>query len=127
MVYKLEAVARDASGECWEFDFDGERYELPGDFDMRAAGALADGDLNGGLRLLMGDEQWDRLCQSNKVFGVRAMTDLLNAYCEGIGVDLGESVAPSRSSRRAVAPSKRTSNGSTGSTSRKRSTASQRG
>jgi hypothetical protein len=117
MVYKVEALAREANKDAWKFEFDGDVYSLPPDFDMLAAAKLTGGDILGGLQLLLGPDQWKRLEASPKVFGIKAMIELLQAYCTDIGVDLGEFVAPSRQSRRAAAPSKRTSNGSTGSTS----------
>jgi hypothetical protein len=118
MVYKVDAVSREATGKPWEFEFDGERYELPNDFDMRAASMLTDGDMRGALEMLLGTDQWHRLNASPKVFGIRALGELLQAWCRDIGVDLGEFTASPPSSKKTVAPSKRTSNGSTGSRSR---------
>lgn len=118
MVYKVDAVEREAQGDAWEFEFDGERYELPNDFDMRAAAMLTSGDLRGALELLLGPDQWDRLNASPKIFGLNALGQMLQAWCADIGVELGEFMASPPSSRRTVAPSKRTSNGSTASRSR---------
>lgn len=118
MVYKVDAIEREAKGEPWEFEFDGERYELPNDFDMRAASMLVDGDMRGALAMLLGDEQWQRLQASPKVFGIRALGELLQTWCQEIGVELGEFTASPPSSKKTVAPSKRTSNGTTGSRSR---------
>jgi hypothetical protein len=117
-VYQVEALDREATGDGWDFEFDGEVYTLPSDFDMRAAIALTTGALEEGLRILLGQEQWERIDASSKVFGMRELRRMLAAYCTEIGVDLGEFGASSGSSRRTVAPSKRTSNGSTGSRSR---------
>jgi len=117
-VYKVAALEREATKDAWEFEFDGERYRLPPDFDMRAAVAMSSGDMEGGLRHLLGPDQWDRLVASPKVFGLKALTNMMKAYCADIGVDLGEFVASPRSSARTATPSKRTSNGSTGSRSR---------
>lgn len=118
MVYRVEAIAREADKEAWRFEFDGDEYSLPHDFDMRAAAAFNANDLEGGLRVLLGDEQWERIVASKKVFGVKELRDLLAAYCDGIGVDLGEFAASSSSSRRTATRSKPTSNGSTASRSR---------
>src|SRR5262245_4931433 len=113
MVYRVEAIDREARREGWEFEFDGERYILPNDFDMRAAVAITNGDAEGCLRLLLGEEQWHRLEDSPKVFGVKALRDMLQSYCDDIGVNLGEFEASSPSSPRTVTRSKRTSNGAT--------------
>lgn len=118
MVYRLEGLTREADGDAWPFEFDGDRYLLPSDFDWRAAEAITSGDLERGLRQLLGDEQWERMCASERIFGVRELVNLLNAYCEAIGVDMGEFKASSGSSARTATPSKRTSNGSTASRSR---------
>jgi hypothetical protein len=126
MVFKLEAIEREGGEGTWPFDFDGHRYHLPSDFDWRAANALTKGDIELGLELLLGDEQWQRMQASPKVFGVKAIVNMLNAYATDIGVDLGEFQASSASSKRTVAPSKRTSNGSTGSRSRASSPARKR-
>lgn len=118
MVYKVDAVEREATGKPWEFEFDGERYELPNDFDYRAAGMLTEGDMRGALAMLLGPEQWVRLEASPKVFGIRALGELLQTWCREIGVELGEFTASPPSSKKTVAPSKRTSNGTTASRSR---------
>jgi hypothetical protein len=113
MVYKVEAVAREALEQPWEFEFDDEIYRLPNDFDMRAAACLAGGDLEMGLRILLGAEQWKRLCASQLVFGVKELRGLLAAYTEEIGAELGEWQASSVSSPNTATPSKPTSNGIT--------------
>jgi hypothetical protein len=118
MVYKVEAVEREGSGEPWKFDFDGDRYSLPSDFDMRAAAKLTNGDLHGALEMLLGAEQWNRLQASPKIFSLEQLGKLLQSWATDIGVDLGELTASPPSSRRTVTPSKRTSNGSTASRSR---------
>lgn len=113
MPYVVEAVAREALEQPWEFTFDGESYLLPNDFDMRAAACLAGGDLERGLQILLGAEQWERLCRSPLIFGVKQLKDLLNAYTTDIGVELGEWQASSVSSPNTATPSKPTSNGTT--------------
>jgi hypothetical protein len=118
MVYKVEAVEREGAETPWEFDFDGDRYSLPPDFDMRAAAKLTNGDLHGALEMLLGAEQWQRLQASPKIFSLEELGKLLQSWASDIGVDLGEFTASPPSSRRTVTPSKRTSNGSTASRSR---------
>jgi hypothetical protein len=117
MVYRVEALEREAEAGGWQFEFDGERYTLPPDFDARAIAHLLAGNLYDGLRTMLGDEQWARLDASPKVFGQNELRRLVNAYAEGIGADLGEFAASSDSSPSTATRSKRTSNGSTGSRS----------
>lgn len=118
MVFQLDAVEHEAKAELFEFEFDGDTYTLPPDFDMRHAAMFTGGDVLGGLEAVLGTEQWERLDSSPKVLSIKRVNALLEAWCEHIGVELGESTASSRSSRRAAARSKPTSNGSTASRSR---------
>lgn len=118
MVYKVEAVEREATESPWEFEFDGDIYSLPNDFDWRAAAKLTAGDMHGALEMLLGPEQWVKINESPKIFGLTALGELIQAWCADIGVDLGEFQASPPASSKTVAPSRRTSNGSTGSRSR---------
>jgi hypothetical protein len=118
MVFKLDSVENEAKAEPFEFEFDGDIYTLPLDFDMRHAGLFTDGRVLDGLAAILGPDQWERLDGSPKILSIKRVNELLEAWCEHIGVDLGESPASSRSSRRAAARSKPTSNGSTASRSR---------
>jgi hypothetical protein len=113
MVYKVEALSREALEQPWEFEFDGDIYLLPNDFDVRAAAYLAGGDLEMGLRILLGTEQWDRLCASPLIFGVKELRGLLAAYTAAIGAELGEWQASSASSPNTATQSRPTSNGIT--------------
>jgi hypothetical protein len=117
-VFKLDAVKREADTEPFEFEFDGDIYTMPPDFDARAAQAFADADFQGALEILLGPDQWDRLYRSPKLLSLQRINEMVGEWCDHIGVEVGESSAPSRSLRRAAARSKPTSNGSTGSTSR---------
>jgi hypothetical protein len=117
MVFKLDAIENEAKEELFTFTFDGETYTLPPDFDMRHAAMFTSGDILGGLEAVLGPDQWDQLDSSPKILSIKRVNALLEAWCEHIGVELGESAASSRSVRRAAARSKRTSNGSTGSRS----------
>lgn len=117
-MFELDAYAREADATPYEFKFDGEVYTLPPEFDMRHAGMFTSGDILGGLAAVLGPEQWERLEASPEVLSIKGVNALLEDWCAAIGVELGESVAPSRSLRRAAARSKPTSNGSTGSRSR---------
>ena len=118
MVFKLDSYEREANAEPFEFEFDGDVYTLPPDFDMRHASLFTEGRVLDGLEAILGAEQWERLNASPKILSVNRVNDLLEAWCEHIGVEVGESPASSRSVRRAAARSKPTSNGSTASRSR---------
>lgn len=111
--YVVEALSRDALEDPWPFEFDGETYYLPNDFDIRAAACLATGELFAGMRLLLGEDQWDRVCKSPRIFTAKAMVNLVNAYSAAIGADLGELQASSDSSPSTATRSKPTSNGTT--------------
>ena len=116
--YHVDAVLREADGDAWPFEFGGETYTLPSDFDMRAAVALQANRIEDALRIMLGEEQWDRLCASPYVFGAKQLDDIMSAYTEALGIDVGESQASSGSSSSTPTPLKRTSRGTTKRTSR---------
>lgn len=119
---RVLAEQADARGdlEPFTFVFDGEEYELPPVRDIRAVSAIAAGHVYDGLAALLGPEQWERVQASPATLTSTAVRSLLDAYGEHIdGLNAGESSASSNSSTRTARPSKRTSNGSTGSRSRR--------
>lgn len=114
MGFDLDALAAEAAGAApFEFTFGGETYELPGQFDMRAAAALSAGKVYEGLESLLGAAQWARMQAAEQVLTDTMLAALLDRYAEHTGVSLGESSASSSSSRSTGRPSKPTSNGST--------------
>ena len=114
MAFDLDALAAEAEGVSpFEFTFGGESYQLPGQFDMRAAAALSAGKVYEGLELLLGGDQWARMQTAEQVLTDAMLGALLDRYAEHTGVSLGESSASTSSSASTVRPSKRTSNGST--------------
>jgi hypothetical protein len=110
-----KVIAEEKDAEPFVFTFDGEQYEMPGVMDVRAIAAISDGDLTGGLRHLMGDEQYDRIQASPQMLSMVALGALFDAYAKHTGVDgLGESSGSVRSLNRAARRSKRTSPATTG-------------
>lgn len=136
MADTFDLDALESEGTPFRFTFGGERYEFPADLDF-ALIDLIEGlsdeptkvDVTILTRLakrLFGPEQWARVEASGASFGVVRLIGLMNAYQKHLGVSLGELQASAGSSKSTVRPSKRTSNGSTGSRSR-RSAAGSRG
>lgn len=97
----------------FRFRFGGEAYSLPPKVDLRAAAAMQAGDLHAGLRLLLGAEQWERLCAAEATFDQDALTALMERYVAYTGASVGESSASTVSSASTAERSRPTSNGST--------------
>jgi hypothetical protein len=95
------------------FRFGGESYSLPPSIDLRAAAAMQAGDLQTGLSVLLGKDQWARLLASDATFDTDALSALMDRYAAYTGASLGESSASTGSSGSTGGPSKVTSNGST--------------
>jgi hypothetical protein len=109
-----KVIAEEQGAEPFVFTFDGEDYELPGVMDVRVIAKISEGDLAGGLRLLIGDEPWQQIQESPQVLSMIALSALFDAYAKHTGVDgLGESSGSVRSLNRAARRSKRTSPGTT--------------
>ena len=115
----LDAFEVEENGTPFGFQFDGARYELPFHPDMRAIARLDAGDLEGFLSKLLGEEQWQQLLDSPKTLTAPHLGKLIDAYFDHVGVAMGKSSGSTAKSGRTVAPSKRTSNGSTASGSRR--------
>lgn len=115
MTFDLDAFIDEATGTAkpYEFTFDGAKYVLPAELDLRVAAMLSRGDLAGSLELLLGAEQWARMCAAKKVFDSRALIGLLSDYAAHTGSSMGESRASRRSSKSTARPSKPTSKGTT--------------
>lgn len=113
--FNLDALLADRQLDRprFQFRFGGEAYSLPPSVDLRAAAAMQAGDLQAGLSLLLGKEQWGRLCAAEATFDTDALTGLMDAYLAYTGSTAGESSASTGSSVSTGGPSKPTSNGST--------------
>ncbi|KJK57550.1 hypothetical protein [Saccharothrix sp. ST-888] len=93
-VNAARAQRLEALGERWEFEVDGEVFTLPTELPRTAAQQLTrlDGaDLDGLLRLLLGDRQFDRLGRHG--ISVQDVAAILSAYGAETGMSLGESKA----------------------------------
>ena len=90
-VNAARAQRLEALGLAWKFEVDGETFSLPTEIPRRSAKALSaldDNDLDGLLALLMGDEQYDRLCKHD--VSVQDLSAILSAYGEETGLGVGE-------------------------------------
>lgn len=96
-MFDLDAAANEAEGIPFDFTFGGEKYQLPPRPDVLAASMLSVGNLYGGLERMLGEEQWQRILSSSAVMDEPKFAALLAAYKAHSGVDVGESVASSRS------------------------------
>lgn len=117
-VFDLDALASettDDEGEPFPFRFGGESYELPPQFPMLALAAISAGELGDGLRILLGNDQWQRMLHAKATFNEKMLKALLEQYSAHVGSSLGESSASTGSSKSTGGPSKPISNGSTGS------------
>lgn len=111
--FNLDALlAETKPKEPFTFRFADAVYTLPGAMDIRAIAALTDGDIAGGFRIMLGKDQWDRLCAAEATLTIAGMSALLDRYAEYTGSSSGESSASTGSSRSTGGRSKRTSNGS---------------
>lgn len=96
----------DEAGDVFTIDAKG--------IDMRVSRALARGDFDGALALLLGAEEWERLLdlrasRGGGPFQLEHAIALVNGYAAHLGTTVGKSRASSRSSKRTGMPSKRTS------------------
>lgn len=97
--FDLDAfIAAEGEEEPFRFRFAGESYVLPPRLDVRALGALAAGKIFDGLRLMLGDEQWDRLQAAQATFDDRALKALFERYAAHTGTTMGEPSASTSSS-----------------------------
>jgi Fe-S-cluster formation regulator IscX/YfhJ len=115
----LSDLEAEAEGRPFVFGYGSGKYRLPSKFDMRAAALLGSDDPRAPaqvLHIMLGD-QLDDFLDEPTVFSERMLERVLKGWSDHSGVDLGKLPGSSRSSRRAVKPSKRTSGGSTASRS----------
>lgn len=121
MTFNLSAVEAEASTEQpapFEFDFGGEHFTMPVSIDVRARIAASEGNLALAVKLMLGDSQYRRLVQVPEVLDDTRLGALISAWAEhSRSASLGESEASTVSSKSTAKRSRRTSDGSTSSTS----------
>ena len=86
MVARLEAL-----GRTWSFELDTESYTLPTELTRATAKALRkldDNDVDGLLRLLLGEKQFTRFEQHEVT--MQDIAAILEAYGKETGLGLGE-------------------------------------
>lgn len=118
-VLDLDALIREAEAADtrphFRFKFDGYEYDLGTNMDVRAVALMAAGDLDGAMRKMMGDAQWQRLLDSPKMLTTPAYIAILNGFAAYAGVDLPNLSGSTDSSTSTAGQSKPTSNGTTAS------------
>ncbi|GAA3045081.1 hypothetical protein GCM10020229_65370 [Kitasatospora albolonga] len=91
-VNAARAQRLEALGRTWTFDLDGEVFELPTELARgiaRKLAALDDDDVDGLLRLLLGDAQFERFDRHDVT--MQDVGAILEAYGKETGLGLGES------------------------------------
>ena len=117
-VFDLNALRREAAGEPFQFRLGDEVFALPAQMDQRVALLFSAADQDAGkaeqaFRMLLGDDQWERLLDVPEVLTLDMLVGLMAAYGEHVGASLGESPASPNSSNRQARRSKRTSSART--------------
>ncbi|MBG0853209.1 hypothetical protein I2W78_15470 [Streptomyces spinoverrucosus] len=90
-VNAARAQRLEALGRTWSFDLDDETFTLPTELTRttaRALRALDDNDVDGLLRLLMGEQQFARFEQHDVT--MQDIAAILEAYGKETGLGLGE-------------------------------------
>ncbi|MER7852672.1 hypothetical protein ABTZ98_08945 [Streptomyces bacillaris] len=90
-VNAARAQRLEALGRTWSFDLDGDTFELPTELTRATAAALRsldDNDVDGLLRLLLGEEQFGRF--ERHEITMQDIAALLEAYGKETGLGLGE-------------------------------------
>ncbi|URM90077.1 hypothetical protein LUW75_08835 [Streptomyces sp. MRC013] len=90
-VNAARAQRLEALGRGWSFELDGDTFELPTELSRTTAKALRrldDDDVDGLLRLLLGEEQFARF-EKHEVT-MQDIAAILNAYGKETGLGLGE-------------------------------------
>jgi hypothetical protein len=102
----------------FDFDFDGTNYTLPIEVDVRIFARAPETSLAELFRQLLGEEQWQKIDASPSMLTNDMLVKLFDSYTRHqTGATVGESAASANSLKSTARPSKRTSNGSTKSTS----------
>ncbi|KUN85297.1 hypothetical protein AQJ66_14175 [Streptomyces bungoensis] len=90
-VNAARAQRLEALGRTWSFELDGESYTLPTELTRTTAKALRkldDNDVDGLLRLLLGEKQFARFEQHE--ITMQDIAAILEAYGKETGLGLGE-------------------------------------
>ncbi|MCQ0024185.1 hypothetical protein M4914_15295 [Streptomyces somaliensis DSM 40738] len=90
-VNAARAQRLEALGRGWSFELDGDTFELPTELSRATAKGLRrldDDDVDGLLRLLLGEEQFARF-EKHEVT-MQDIAAILNAYGKETGLGLGE-------------------------------------
>lgn len=90
-VNAARAQRLEALGRTWSFELDGESYTLPTELTRATAKALRkldDNDVDGLLRLLLGEKQFTRFEQHEVT--MQDIAAVLEAYGKETGLGLGE-------------------------------------
>ncbi|CAM5728050.1 MULTISPECIES: hypothetical protein [Streptomyces] len=90
-VNAARAQRLEALGRTWSFELDGESFTLPTELSRATAKALRkldDNDVDGLLRLLMGEQQFARFEQYEVT--MQDIAAILEAYGKETGLGLGE-------------------------------------
>ena len=90
-VNAARAQRLEALGRTWSFDLDGATYELPTELTRATAKALRgldDNDVDGLLRLLLGEQQYERFNAHDVT--MQDIAAVLDAYGKETGLGLGE-------------------------------------
>jgi hypothetical protein len=90
-VQAARAQRLEALGRTWSFDLDGDVFDLPTELSRTTAKALRrldDNDIDGLLRLLLGERQFERFNQHD--ITMQDVAAILEAYGKETGLGLGE-------------------------------------
>ncbi|MFE2166691.1 hypothetical protein ACFXB3_16765 [Streptomyces sp. NPDC059447] len=90
-VNAARAQRQEALGRSWSFELDDETYTLPTELSRAAAKSLRkldDNDVDGLLRILLGEEQFGRFEQHDVT--MQDVAAILEAYGKESGLGLGE-------------------------------------
>ncbi|MGK5631220.1 hypothetical protein [Streptomyces sp. URMC 123] len=90
-VNAARAQRLEALGRAWSFQLDDETYELPTELTRAAARQLRDlddNDVDGLLRLLLGEAQFARFTEHDVT--MQDIAAILDAYGKETGLGLGE-------------------------------------
>ncbi|AIV34771.1 hypothetical protein NC239_06190 [Streptomyces sp. G3] len=90
-VNAARAQRMEAVGRSWSFALDGDAFELPTELSRATARALRgldDNDVDGLLKLLLGDEQFARFERHDVT--MQDIAAILEAYGKETGLGLGE-------------------------------------